>query len=113
MKNFNLESLKFPEVKEICRPLSDCFDLAIFSYLNICSDLSRIHLDSNYEWNEFFYQNIDTFSDDEKLTESTHWEPGFSTCYTLGDPCIPYGNMLGIGNGIIRCEPWRAEGAGE
>jgi DNA-binding CsgD family transcriptional regulator len=101
MDNFNLDSLKFSETKEICQPLIDFFDIGVFSYLNIYPDLSRIHLDSNHEWNNHFYKHIDKYSADDNLTESTHWEPGFATCYSLNDPCIPDGNLLGIGNGIV------------
>lgn len=101
MKNFDIEFLKFTETKEICQPLIDFFDISVFSYLNIYSDLSRIHLDTNYKWNEHFYRNIDKFSIDENLTESTHWEPGFATCYSLNDPCISDGNSFGIGNGVV------------
>lgn len=42
MDNFNLDSLKFAETKAICQPLIDFFDISVFSYLNIYTDLSRI-----------------------------------------------------------------------
>jgi DNA-binding CsgD family transcriptional regulator len=77
------------------------FDISVFSYLNIYTDLSRIHLDSNYEWNKHFYSHIDKFCPDDNLTESTHWEPGFSTLYALDDPCIYDGHQFGMGNGLV------------
>lgn len=101
MIDFDMSMLKVADVQEICRPLTDYFDVTTFSYLNIYPDLSRIHLDYHYEWNEYFYQHIDKFVSDDNLTESTAWEPGFSTLHSLDDPCIPYAHLFNIGDGVV------------
>lgn len=89
------------EVKGICSPLQKHFGIETFSYLNIKPDLSRIHLDTNPEWNVFFYRNITRYIKDS-LTEANHWRSGMAILHTLNDTkCIRDSTEFDIGNGIV------------
>lgn len=89
------------DVRQICSPLKQYFDIDTFSYVKIAPDMSRIHLDTNPVWNEFFYRNISNYMNNEELTEGFHWESGYSTLYATDDPCIPDANQHGMGDGIV------------
>lgn len=43
------------EIKKICRPIFDLFEITFFRYLRVYPDNSRIHLCSNPDWTELFY----------------------------------------------------------
>lgn len=101
MHNFNIDNLNVTDIQTICQPLVDYFQIKSFSYVKIYPDMSRIHLDYNREWTHYFYLNMEKFIDDEKLTESHHWEPGFSTIYALDDPCCSDAAQFDIGDGLV------------
>lgn len=92
---------KTKAIKEICKPLETYFDIGGFSYLKIYQDMSRIHLDYHPEWTNFFYDHIEKFTSNNNLTELSAWEPGFSTLYSLEDPCASYATEFDIGDGIV------------
>lgn len=101
MHNFSIDSLNASDMQTICQPLVDFFQIKTCSYLKIYPDMSRIHLDYNREWTNYFYRNLNKFIHNDKLTESHHWEPGFSTLYALDDPCCAHAAQFDIGDGLV------------
>jgi hypothetical protein len=101
MHTFNPDSLNVTDMQTICQPLVDFFQIKTVSYLKIYPDMSRIHLDYNREWTNYFYQHIDKYAGKDKHTESHHWEPGFSTLYALDDPCCADAAQFDIGDGLV------------
>jgi DNA-binding CsgD family transcriptional regulator len=90
------------ELKQICAPLRSCFGVETFAYVKIYPDLSRVHLDTNAAWSEFFYKHAYRYHQINRLTESKHWEPGYSVLYMLDDSeCIKDSHEFDIGNGVV------------
>jgi DNA-binding CsgD family transcriptional regulator len=89
------------DVQQICQPLKQHFGIETFSYVKVNPDLSRIHLDTNVEWNELFYKNFDYYNEDG-LTEAQHWESGIAVMHMLDEhACIQDAMAFNIGNGIV------------
>jgi len=88
-------------VKDICKPLKSHLGITTFSYVKINPDLSRIHLDTNCEWIEFFYKNFERYYKDS-LTEASHCQSGLQILHNLEDnACIRDSLDFNIGNGIV------------
>lgn len=94
------------EIKQICLPIYQYFGVSTFSYLRINPDLSRIHLDTNPEWNELFYKNAHRYQQNGGLTEGQHWHSGYCILHMLGDyECIKDSQNFNIGNGVVIANP--------
>lgn len=89
------------EVQQICTPIKEYLGINTFSYVKINPDLSRIHLDTNPIWNEFFYNNVSKYVQQENLIEASHWHEGYSTLFALKDPCIPDAVQFNVGDGVV------------
>lgn len=90
------------EIKQICSPLHHYFDINTFSYVKIKPDLSRIHLETNPLWSEFFYKNSYRYHVKNGLTEGQHWCSGYSMLHMLNDyECIKDSREFNLGNGIV------------
>lgn len=105
MRNFELKNSDITlsttnEISQICAPLRLHFDVSNFSYVKILPNMTRVHLDTDPIWTEFFYRNIETYHN-ENLTESHHWQTGFTPLHALGDSCIPDALEHNIGEGIV------------
>lgn len=89
------------EIKEICVPLKNNFDISFFSFVKINPDLSRLHLGTHIEWNKHFYKNAHRYYRNH-LTEGKHWQSGFSVIHMLADhECIRDARNFNIGDGIV------------
>lgn len=89
-------------MKQICAPLKNCFDITHFSYVQIYPDLSRIHLDTNAIWSEVFYKNVHQYYLNTGVTECQHWSSGFALMSSLAEKdCITDARQFDIGNGIV------------
>lgn len=88
------------EVGQICAPLKRHFGISNFSYLKIYPDMSRIHLDSDPVWSEFFYKHVKQYYD-AQLTEGRHWNTGFSPLFALDDACLDDALLHDVGEGIV------------
>ena len=67
------------DVKVICAPLIDGFDVSHFSFVRRFNDSSRIHLTMNPDWGDFFYNNYKRYLAQDGLTESDDVPSGFLT----------------------------------
>lgn len=90
------------DIKQICAPLKDCFNITHFSYVQINPDLSRIHLDTNPHWNEVFYKNVHQYYQSTGVTECQHWNSGFALLSSLSEKeCIADARKFNIGDGVV------------
>ncbi len=100
LKKDNLVFSSASDVRSLCAPLFDHFDIGNFTYLKIFPDMSRVHLDTDAAFTEIFYQNIEEYSK-AYLTESNHWESGYSSLLALDDSCIKDCIANGVGEGVV------------
>lgn len=88
------------EITDICSPLKKHLGVDNFSYIKIFSDMSRIHLDTDPVWTEFFYSKIEEYHQGN-LTEAHHWKTGFAHLHELGDSCIADSLEYDVGDGMV------------
>lgn len=100
LKDTHLTLTSAPLVKQLCNPLKKYFKVDNLSYIKILPDLSRIHLDTNPSWTQFFYRNVQRYYN-EYLTEGQHWNSGFSHLFALEDACISDAIEHDVGDGIV------------
>ncbi len=92
-------------VRQIIQPLKRAFNIKTFCYVKVNSDLSRVHLDTNYEWNQLFYKNVQHYYDTGGLSEGYHWESGYTLMSLLDDEeCIADSRKFDVGDGIMFTE---------
>lgn len=87
-------------IRQICQPLINCFQVSNFSYLKILPDMSRVHLDTDAAWTKFYYQNVEQYYG-EYLTEGYHWNSGFAHLFSLEDSCTSDALQHDVGDGMV------------
>lgn len=88
------------DIRQLCQPLFEYFDIGNFMYLKVFPDMSRIHLDTDPYWAEFFYRNLKKYSQDF-FVSAYHWETGYSPLLPLGGNCLPDALAHGVGEGVV------------
>lgn len=93
------------DIKQITKPLTDYFGITHFAYVRINPDLSRINLQTNVDWIEIFYQNVERYYQLNGLTEGRHWQSGYSLLELLDEQeCLKDAKTFNIGQGIVIAE---------
>lgn len=100
LKKGNMVLSSADTVNRLCDPLFRHFDIGNLTYLQVFPDMSRVHLDTDPDWTETFYTRIEDYSK-EYLTESHHWETGYSPMLVLEDACIPDCMAHDVGEGVV------------
>lgn len=91
------------DIRQICKPLQDHFNVDHFSYVKVNPDLSRIHLDTSPEWIEHFYKNAYRYYKAGGLTEGKHWQSSYTILRELQgeEACILDAAEYNVYNGIV------------
>ncbi len=90
------------DIQQICVPLNTFFNVTTFTYIKIFDDLTRIHLDTNPNFNKLFYKKIYQYYKTTGITECHHWDSGYNTLYRL-DETEAYrdAKSFNIGDGVV------------
>jgi len=99
----NLLLSSFDDMNRLCAPLKKHFSVDGFTYLKILPDLSRVHLDTNPGWSNFFYTKAEEYFK-HYMTGHFHWDSSYSSILALNDASTPDAIAHGVGEGVLLCK---------
>lgn len=99
----NLLLSSFEDMNRLCAPLKKHFSVDSFTYLKILPDLSRVHLDTNPDWSNFFYTKAEEYYK-HYMTGHFHWDSSYSPILALNDASTPDAIAHGVGEGVLLCK---------